>query len=76
MSHPRIKTGHPPNERIPAHIIADHEWVWLRQNELCEVYGECYLIVYPKQVYGAGKTRQDALEDAERNLPRKLAKLR
>jgi hypothetical protein len=69
MSESRLRTGTPHGERTPQHIFTDHAWLREHEVELLRKYGECHIIVYQQQVLGTGKTRQDALEAAERNLP-------
>jgi hypothetical protein len=68
MDTPRIQLGHPYGE-TPPNTYADFDWVRRNEKTLLEQYGECILIVYQKQVLGTGQTYQEAVEDAERNLP-------
>jgi hypothetical protein len=68
MAERRIRTGGPLEERIPQHIIADHDWVHVHRDELIDKYGETYVIVYQQKVLGVGKSREEALTNAERNL--------
>lgn len=75
MSHPRIKTSQAPDERIPAHVISDHDWVRQHQDELRAQYGEQYIVVYQHHVYGIGDTRKAALANAEQNLPLEIEQL-
>lgn len=64
----RLRTGGPAGEPIPRQIIEDHEWVQDHRDELIEQYGQCYLIVYKQQVLGIGRTHDEALDNAEKNL--------
>ncbi len=75
MNTPRIKTGHAPAQTTPPHITSDHDWVRQHESELRERYGEVYLVVYQQQVYGVGRTYQQALDDAEAHLPPDLAEI-
>jgi hypothetical protein len=69
MAQGRIRTGGPLEERIPKHIINDHDWIHQHKDELIQQYGECYMIVHHQQVLSTGKSRKEALENAEHNLP-------
>lgn len=75
MSHPRVRTNHRIDEPMPANIGPDHHWVHHHQHELREQYGEHYIIVYQEKVYGVGDTYEDALNDAERNLPPEISEI-
>jgi hypothetical protein len=59
-------------EPTPPNIYSDFQWVGQHETELLEKYGECSIIVYKEQVIGTGKTYDEAVEDAERNLPPEL----
>jgi hypothetical protein len=69
MAESRIRTYTPHGERSPQHIFTDHDWVREHEAELISQYGECYVIVFHEVVLGTGKTRQEAIESAETNLP-------
>ncbi len=75
MNSLRIKTGHAPDQPTPRNIINDHEWVHQHESELRERYGEVYIVVYQQEVYGVGRTYQQALTDAEAHLPPDLAEI-
>jgi hypothetical protein len=65
----RIRMSYSRDEKTPPNIFTDHDWVRQHEKELLEQYGECSIIVYREKVIGVGKSYQEALEDAERNLP-------
>src|SRR5690348_4621488 len=69
MNQRRLRIGGPREERIPRHIIDDHDWVHDHHDQLIQQFGECYLIVYKGQVLGTGATSDEALDNADRNLP-------
>ena len=56
----------------PSNVFSDFDWIHLHEHELLEKYGECSIIVYQQQVLGVGETYEDALENAERNLPAEM----
>ena len=68
MDTPRIRMGHAYGEVAP-NTFADFAWIRRNEKALLEKYGECSIIVYKEQVIGVGDTYQEAIEDAERNLP-------
>ena len=68
MDTPRIRMSHAKGEFAP-NTFGDFDWVKKHEKELRETYGECLAIVCEKQVIGTGQTYQEAVEDAERNLP-------
>jgi hypothetical protein len=68
METPRIKISHAYGEMFP-NVPSDYEWVFANRPQLLQEYGTCVLLVYEKKVIGKGKTLQEAMEDAERNLP-------
>ncbi len=68
MDTPRIRMGHAYGE-TPPNVFSDFDWIRHHEKELLEKYGECSIIVYKEQVLGVGTTYDEALEDAERNLP-------
>src|SRR5688572_10934079 len=68
MDTPRIKMGHPKGA-TPPNIFSDFDWVRRNEKTLLEQYGECSIIVYREQVIGVGANYNEALENAERNLP-------
>jgi hypothetical protein len=53
----------------PANVFSDFDWIRLHENELLEQYGECSVIVYQERVLGIGATYEEALKNAEHNLP-------
>ena len=53
----------------PANVFSDFDWIRLHEHELLEQYGECSVIVYQERVLGVGATYEDALQNAEHNLP-------
>jgi hypothetical protein len=68
MDTKRIKMGHQRGEVAP-NTFPDFNWIREHEDELLEKYGECSIIVYNQQVIGVGATYQEAIDDAERNLP-------
>lgn len=68
MDTPRIRTSHAYGEVYP-NVFDDFQWVGEHRNDLLERYGECVMLVYQQQVVGTGKTLQEAIECAERDLP-------
>jgi len=68
MENARIRMGHAYGE-TPPNVFADFDWVRRHERELLEQYGECSIIVFQQQVIGVGPTYDEALVDAERNLP-------
>lgn len=69
MAESRIRTYGRHGEPTPKHIFTDHDWVREHQEELLEQYGECYMVVYHEKVLGIGKTRDEAVQNAEAALP-------
>lgn len=67
-STPRIKMTHAYGE-TPPNVFNDFDWIHQHENELLEKYGECFVIVYKETVLGVGATYDEAIQDAERNLP-------
>jgi hypothetical protein len=63
----RVKTGH--FGKTPPRVFSDFDWVRDHKKELLAKYGEGSIIVFEQQVLGFGKTYDEALDDAERNLP-------
>ena len=53
----------------PRNVFSDFDWIHLHEKELLEKYGECSIIVYKEQVLGVGATYDEALANAEQNLP-------
>jgi hypothetical protein len=68
MDTPRIRMGHAKGA-TPPNIFTDFDWVRRNEKALLAQYGECSITVYREQVIGIGPTYNEALEDAERNLP-------
>jgi hypothetical protein len=69
MSENRIRTYGKHGELTPKHIFTDHDWVREHQEELVDQYGECYMVVYHEKALGVGKTRDEAVQNAELALP-------
>jgi hypothetical protein len=65
----RIKMAFPKGEKLPENIFSDFEWLGEHRVDLYEKYGEAVLVVYQQQILGVGKSRAEALENAEANLP-------
>ena len=74
MDTPRIRMGHAYGE-TPSNVYSDFDWVRRNEQALLDKYGECSIIVFQEQVIGVGKTYDEALEDAERNLPPEVAEV-
>ncbi len=74
MDTPRIRMSHPYGQ-TPPNIFSDHAWIRQNEKELIAQYGECSILVYHEQVVGTGATLQEALTDAERNLPPEVAEI-
>jgi hypothetical protein len=68
MKTSRIHMGHAYGQ-TPTNVFSDFDWIRLHEKELLEKYGECSIIVYQQQVLGVGATYDEAVADAERNLP-------
>lgn len=64
----RIKTAFAKDEPLPENIFPDLNWVSENRLDLYKKYGSCVVIVYKKEIIGTGKTRQEALSDAESHL--------
>lgn len=64
----RIRMSHQYGE-TPPNVFSDFDWIHLHEKELLEKYGECSIIVYKEQVLGVGSTYDEAVQDAEHNLP-------
>jgi hypothetical protein len=71
----RIHTSRKYEDPTPKHIFTDHAWVRNHQDELLEKFGPCYIIVYNEQVLGTGSTEEEAVEEADRNLPAEIEAL-
>ena len=74
MESPRIRMGHRYGE-TPPNVFEDFDWVRRHEKELLEKYGECSIIVYKQQVIGVGANYDEALIDAERNLPPEISEV-
>lgn len=72
MDTKRIRISHDANEPHAPNTFPDFDWVHEHRNELLATYGESVILVYEKKVIGAGKTTQEAVEDAERLLPAEI----
>jgi hypothetical protein len=68
MTDSRIKLSHEYGEVVPNHY-PDFAWAKEHEKELFKTYGRCCILVYQKEVIGVGATLNDAIEDAEQNLP-------
>jgi hypothetical protein len=67
--------SHHYGEKTPLNVFSDFDWSRLHEKELLEKYGECSVIVYEEQVIGVGATYDEALANAERNLPPDLGEI-
>jgi hypothetical protein len=65
----RIKLSYAKNEPKAPNVFPDFEWSGQNRLALNEKYGDSVIVVYEKQVIGVGKTREEALADAEAHLP-------
>ena len=64
----RIVTAFPDDKPMPANIFPDLNWVSDHRLELYKKYGDCVIVVYQQAIIGMGKTRAEALADAESHL--------
>jgi hypothetical protein len=64
-----MRLGQWDDEPTPPHTFPDFAWISENQQELVAQYGEGFVLVYEKQVLGFGATLQEAMANAERNLP-------
>jgi hypothetical protein len=64
----RIQTAFPKDEPMPENVFPDLNWVSDNLLELYKKYGSCVVVVYHQEIIGMGKTRQEALQDAEAQL--------
>ena len=69
MGIPRIKLGYARDEVTPRNIFTDHDWVRHNESALLDQYGERCIVVFQEAVLGVGDTYDDAVADAEQNLP-------
>jgi hypothetical protein len=69
MPRSRININPPYDEPIPTHVYSDRDWLMNHKEELIEQYGHCFILVYHERVLGTGKTWEETLQEAERNLP-------
>jgi hypothetical protein len=74
MTTSRIRMSQPLGQ-TPPNIFTDFDWIRVHEKELLEKYGECSLIVYKEQILGVGATYDEALENAEQNLPPELGEI-
>jgi len=74
MSKSRISMTHRYGE-TPRNIFGDFDWIRRHEKELLEKYGECSIIVYKEQVLGVGATYDEAVENAEQNLPAEMGEV-
>lgn len=68
MMSSRIQIAFPKDEPMPDNIFPDLNWVSDNRLELYKKYGSCVVVVYHQEIIGMGKTRQEALSDAESHL--------
>ena len=64
----RIRTSH-QDEEVAPNTWADFDWVHDHEAELLQRYGECVLLVHNQQVIGNGNTIEEAIAQAEQNMP-------
>jgi hypothetical protein len=67
----RIITSFPKGETPPS-IWDEYDWFIKNREMLLEQYGSCIAVVYGQTVLGTGATFEEALENAENNLPPEL----
>lgn len=65
----RIKLAYAEDEPKAPNVFPDFEWSGRNRRYLYEKYGDVVLVVYQQQVIGVGRTRDEALADAEAHLP-------
>ena len=70
----RIRTSHQDGEVAP-NTWRDFDWVHDHEAELLQQYGECVLLIYNQQVIGNGITIEDAIAQAEQNVPPDLSEV-
>lgn len=59
-----------PYQRIYSpNVYEDYEWVRRNERHLRDKYGEIFVVVYRQKVIGTGSTYEDALKNADSNLP-------
>lgn len=71
----RIRLSYSRDEKTPANIFSDHDWVRHHQEQLLGRYGERFIVVYREEVLGVGDTYEAAVQDAENNLPSQAAEI-
>ena len=64
----RIVTAFPEDKPMPANIFPDLNWISDNRLELYKKHGNCIVVVYQQEIIGLGKTRAEALNDAETHL--------
>jgi hypothetical protein len=64
----RIQTAFPDDKPMPANIFPDLNWVSANRLDLYKKHGDCVVVVYQQEIIGMGKTRAEALADAESHL--------
>jgi hypothetical protein len=74
MDTSRIRTSHAYGEVYP-NVFDDFRWVGEHRDELLEKYGRCVILVYHRQIVGKGATLQEAIDDAEVNLPADVSQI-
>jgi hypothetical protein len=68
MNKSRVKMRHTYGQ-TPRNVFSDFDWIRRHEKELLEKYGEKSIIVFNQQVIGVGDSYDDAVKDAELNLP-------
>lgn len=64
----RLQLDHPYGQ-TPRNMLEDFDWVRRNQKTLIEQYGQVFVVVYHQEVIGTGTTYQEAVDNAEQNLP-------
>lgn len=65
----RLKVSFPQGEKLPPNFANDYAWFKENRNALSEKYGSAVVVVYENQLLAVGATYQEALSNAENNLP-------
>jgi hypothetical protein len=69
MNSKRIRLSYSRDEKTPPNLFTDHDWVRRNEKALLGTFGERCIVVYKETVLGVGDTYEEAVADAERNLP-------
>lgn len=64
----RIRTYQREGEVIP-NFWPDMDWAGQNRHELFKQFGRGVALIYEQKVIGFGRTKHDAILDAEKNLP-------